>query len=459
MSRGIHFVTHVAIFMDACMSSLGALGAWTPENKAALVAQIDTNCGGTMVGPNGHPISQWNVEKVTAMNNLFAGCPGFNEDISDWDVSKVYTFEYMFLRTTAFNQPLGSWNTSKATDFWGMFLQATAFNQPLGSWNTEKATEFYGMFYQATAFNQPLGSWNTEKATTFSYMFKDTSVLIKTTAYWDTTNAQSGRYLSPQQPCPAGYDQSQTFPNGGARKGTLTARCPDGCSVTGYYEDANGFCRNDCVSQCLVCKNVNECEAGQCNPGYQFDAQCTACPNPGIGEKFTATAGSCFVTPCPAVAGEYYTTNGDCTKMSCTKRDSNQYYDKNETITRDDCSVATCPTDQTPAADGLSCEDETKSKVSETGDDAMIGTIMISETGDDAMIGTIMIVGSVIGALVLLAVVGIVVFCVIKRKRKNKRRDLGNRESKFDVELEAVTNNDEPVSRPSPSIEYREKEL
>ena len=154
--------------------------------------------------------------------------------------------------------------------------------------------------------------------------------------------------------------------------------------------------------------------------------------------------GACTVTPCPAVAGEYYIKAGDCTKMSsCTKRDSNQYYDKNETITSDDCSVATCPTDQTPAADRLSCEDETKSKASETGDDAMIGTI----------------VGSVIGALVLLAVVGIVVFCVIKRKRNNKRRDLGNRESKFDVELEAVTNNDEPVSRPSPSIEYREKEL
>merc|ERR1712123_133037 len=121
-----------------------------------------------------------------------------------------------------------------------MFYQATAFNQPLDSWNTEKATTFPGMF---------------DGATDFYGMFEGTSVSINTTAYWDTTNAQSGRYLSPQQPCPAGYDQSQTFPNGGARKGTLTARCPDGCSVTGYYEYANGFCRNDCVSQCLVCKN------------------------------------------------------------------------------------------------------------------------------------------------------------------------------------------------------------
>jgi len=527
MSRGIHFVTHVAIFMDACMSSLGALGAWTPENKAALKAQIGTYCiiagvPSSMVGPapDNEPISDWDVSKVTDMSYLFNYCEYFNDDISGWETSQVTTFNEMFHYAQAFNQPLGSWNTESVTNFRYVFYSADAFNQPLDSWNTEKGTNFNRMFYSADAFNQPLNMWKTEKATDFDFMFKDatafnqpldswntekgtdfnrmfegTKTSIDTTAYWDTTNARSGKYLSPPQPCPDGYSK------GTAPKGTLAVRCPGGCSVTGYYVDANGFCRNDCFvdhcedcttdrettcdtctggyaqyagsaacveikvcstatgGQCLVCKNVNECEAGQCNPGYQFDAQCTACPNPGIGEKFTATAGSCFVTPCPAVAGEYYTTNGDCTKMSCTKRDSNQYYDKNETITRDDCSVATCPTDQTPAADGLSCEDETKSKVSETGDDAMIGTIMISETGDDAMIGTIMIVGSVIGALVLLAVVGIVVFCVIKRKRKNKRRDLGNRESKFDVELEAVTNNDEPVSRPSPSIEYREKEL
>merc|ERR1711892_176519 len=402
--------------------------------------------------------------------------------LDSWNIGKALTFNAMFYKATAFNQPLGSWNTTKATDFIRMFGDATAINQPLDSWNTEKSTNFYRMFDGATTFNQPLGSWNTEKGTDFYQMFKDTSVSIDTTAYWDTTNAQSSKYLSPQQPCPDGYDKSQTYPNGGANGGAqighVAVRCPSGCQVAaGYHVDDNGFCCS--VSQCAKCATTTTCAAGQCNVGYegatctQIDCftpvphcakcattttcaagqcntdfqdgdQCTACPNPGIGEKLTTVEGSCFVTPCPAVAGEYYIKAGDCTKMSsCTKRDSNQYYDKNETITRDDCSVATCPTDQTPAADGLSCEDETMSKVSETGDDAMIGTI----------------VGSVIGALVLLAVVGIVVFCVIKRKRKNKRRDLGNRESKFDVELEAVTNNDEPVSRPSPSIEYREKEL
>jgi len=403
MSRGIHFVTtHVAIFMAACMSSLGALGAWTPENKAALVAQMGTNCG-TMVGPDPDrdPISTWDTSKIREMDYLFKSCSNFNEDISKWDVSKVKKFDWMFEDATTFNQPLGSWNTSKATDFKGIFHQATSFNQPLDSWNTEKATEFKYMFDGATTFNQPLGSWNTEKVTVFYYMFKDTSVSIDTTAYWDTTNARSGSYLSPQQPCPAGYDASQTYPNGdGARKGTLADRCPDGCNV---------------ASDNTAC----ECAFGM-EPAVD-GLSCTDCTTKLHPDR-------------------YYATQGSCTTVSCT-RAATEYFDKSAVYTADTCSVATCAKGTKPAADGLSCEDETKSKVSETGDDAMIGTIMISETGDDAMIGTIMIVGSVIGALVLLAVVGIVVFCVIKPKRnikpkrKNNRRDLGNRESKFDVEL------------------------
>jgi len=568
--------------MAACMSSLGALGAWTPENKAALVEQMGTNCG-TMVGPgpDRDHISTWDTSKIREMDRLFNSCYNFNEDISKWDVSKVYTFnrmflqagkfnvdisswntesaetfqymfyraeafnqplnmwntstatnfKYMFFRATAFKQPLDSWNTEKATNFEGMFYwahnfnqplgswntekattffdmftvaerfnqplnmwntskatnfrdmfnRATAFNQPLGSWNTEKATTFFHMFYSATAFNQPLGSWNTGKVTDFNNIFGGTSVPIDTTAYWDTTNSRSGRYLFPQQPCPAGYNASQSYRNGGGglRIGTLAVRCPDGCNVAGYYQDANGFCRDDCsVSQCLVCKNVNEC--GQCNPGYQFDAQCTACPNPGIGEKLTTTAGACTVTPCPVVGvyyyGDYYyTTAGDCTKIqncpslgdneeyvtgvvltsptgckkcsspgigqkfispspspgactvtpcpvvageyyiegteectttSCTNRDtSTQYYDKQEVIIEDDCSVATCPTGKTPAANGLSCVDELKEKEKEAASDS-----------NSPMVGAI--VGSVVGVLVLVAVAGILVWVFVIRPRR-----------------------------------------
>jgi len=549
MSRGIHFVTtHVAISMAACMSSLGALGAWTPENKAALKAQIGTYCiiagvPSSMVGPapDNEPISDWDVSKVTDMSYLFNYCEYFNDDISGWETSQVTTFNEMFHYAQAFNQPLGSWNTESVTNFRYVFYSADAFNQPLDSWNTEKGTNFNRMFYSADAFNQPLNMWKTEKATDFDFMFKDatafnqpldswntekgtdfnrmfegTKISIDTTAYWDTTNARSGKYLSPPQPCPDGYSK------GTAPKGTLAVRCPGGCSVTGYYVDANGFCRNDCFvdhcedcttdrettcdtctggyaqyagsaacveikvcstatgGQCLVCKNVNECEAGQCNPGYQFDAQCTACPNPGIGEKLTTTAGACTVTPCPVVGvyyyGDYYyTTAGDCTKIqncpslgdneeyvtgvvltsptgckkcsspgigqkfispspspgactvtpcpvvageyyiegteectttSCTNRDtSTQYYDKQEVIIEDDCSVATCPTGKTPAANGLSCVDELKEKEKEAASDS-----------NSPMVGAI--VGSVVGVLVLVAVAGILVWVFVIRPRR-----------------------------------------
>merc|ERR1711892_703146 len=121
----------------------------------------------------------------------------------------------MFLQAGKFNVDISSWNTSTATNFKYMFFRATAFKQPLDSWNTEKATNFEGMFYWAHNFNQPLGSWNTEKVTDFNNIFGGTSVPIDTTAYWDTTNSRSGRYLFPQQPCPAGYNASQSYRNGG----------------------------------------------------------------------------------------------------------------------------------------------------------------------------------------------------------------------------------------------------
>ena len=81
-----------ASFMATCMFSLGALGAWPPENKAALVARIGTNCGESMVGPNGEPISEWDVSRVTDMSKVFKDCSNFNGDISGWNTSQVTTF-------------------------------------------------------------------------------------------------------------------------------------------------------------------------------------------------------------------------------------------------------------------------------------------------------------------------------------------------------------------------------
>jgi len=441
MSRGLHFVTHVAvthvaIFMATCMFSLGALGAWQPKTKKDLVDAIGgSGCPTSrIVGPADEPISEWDVSRVTDMSYLFKDCKNFNEDISDWETSRVTTFKrmfedaakfnvdisswktkraqtfehmfedaaifnadisswntassqtfyYMFGGATTFNQPLGSWNTGTATNFFAMFYGATAFNQPLGSWNTAKAWTFQNMFHQATAFNQPLDSWNTAKATYFRYMFEGatafnqplgswntgkvtdfhdifsgTSVDIDTTAYWDTTNTGSELFklLSPQQPCPAGYNASQTYPIGtGAQYGTLARRCPDGCNLAGYYEQPNGVCSECAVAHCNVCTSNPTTECDTCATGYNVNSNHTACECV-FGTEPTVDGLLCTDCTTKLHADRYYVTQANCTTVLCTTRAATEYFNKSAVYTADTCSVATCAFGEEPAGDGLSCTD------------------------------------------------------------------------------------------------------
>ena len=42
-------------------------------------------------------------------------------EISNWDVSKVTNMEDMFRNASSFNQPLNNWNVSNVTNMYGMF--------------------------------------------------------------------------------------------------------------------------------------------------------------------------------------------------------------------------------------------------------------------------------------------------------------------------------------------------
>jgi surface protein len=53
-------------------------------------------------------IGNWNVSRVTTLNNMFEEAKSFNQDISNWDVSKVTTMSDMFWRAP-FNQDLCAW--------------------------------------------------------------------------------------------------------------------------------------------------------------------------------------------------------------------------------------------------------------------------------------------------------------------------------------------------------------
>jgi surface protein len=55
--------------------------------------------------------------------------------------------DYMFEKAKKFNQPIGQWDVSKVTDMEDMFLNARTFNQPLNNWDITKADNTYGMFF------------------------------------------------------------------------------------------------------------------------------------------------------------------------------------------------------------------------------------------------------------------------------------------------------------------------
>jgi len=299
-----------------------------------------------------------------------------------------------------------------------------------------------------------LGSWNTARVTNFQDMFEGTSVSINTTAYWDTTKTQNRRFnsLSPQQPCPAGYDKSQTFPNGnGAQIGTLADRCPDGCGcpdgcdVASYYEDANGFCRNDCfVDHCEDCTTDRATKCDTCATGFNQNSDNTACEC-AFGTELAGDGLSCTDCTTKEHSDQYYATQGSCTTVSCTPPAATEYFDTSAVYTTNtcsvatcakgtkpaadqlscdscatvsgsyyttagDCSVATCQNGQTPAADGLSCVDGSKGATGNSSNSAN------SPAGD--------IVGSIIGVFVLVAVAGVVVWVfLIKPKRDRDTND------------------------------------
>ena len=57
--------------------------------------------------------------------------------ISDWDVCKVTNMEELFKGYKFFNEPLENWNVKNVTNMSGMFMNCYNFNQPLENWNLE----------------------------------------------------------------------------------------------------------------------------------------------------------------------------------------------------------------------------------------------------------------------------------------------------------------------------------
>lgn len=135
------------------------------------------------------PIGGWDVSHVTSMVNMFRGATVFNQPIGSWDVSRVTNMCSMFKETAAFNQPIGGWDVSRVTDMSSMFENALAFNQPIGQWKVSNVTNMSGMFSgddnMAMSFNQPIGGWNVARVIDMSSMFENAVAFDQPVGGWN----------------------------------------------------------------------------------------------------------------------------------------------------------------------------------------------------------------------------------------------------------------------------------
>ena len=106
-------------------------------------------------------LSGWDTSSLTNAYQMFYSCALFNSDISNWDVSNVENFQGMFNGNAAFNADISKWNTNKAKTMQGMFKNAINFNQDISNWDTSKVENFVSQFEGAEMFNHPIGKWNT----------------------------------------------------------------------------------------------------------------------------------------------------------------------------------------------------------------------------------------------------------------------------------------------------------
>merc|ERR1712100_46632 len=129
--------------------------------KCLQEAPNDGNCPHFGTKSQFGVMKDWDVSKVTNMQELFKGKEAFDGDLSGWDTSSLTNAYQMFYSCALFNSDISKWNTNKAKTMQGMFKNAINFNQDISNWDTSKVENFVSQFEGAEMFNHPIGKWNT----------------------------------------------------------------------------------------------------------------------------------------------------------------------------------------------------------------------------------------------------------------------------------------------------------
>ena len=121
-------------------------------------------------GPTG-TIEEWDVSRVTDMNNMFSQKKSFNADISKWDVSRATRMDNMFAGAADFNADISKWNVARVTRMDNMFDTASSFKADISEWDVSRVNTMAFMFYNAKSFNSDISKWDVSQVTDMNNMF------------------------------------------------------------------------------------------------------------------------------------------------------------------------------------------------------------------------------------------------------------------------------------------------
>jgi len=140
-------------------------------------------------------ISKWNVGQVKTMKSMFKGARSFNQDIGQWNVGQVKTMKSMFKGVSSFNQDIGQWNVGQVKTMNCMFMCASSFNQDIGQWNVGQVENVVSMFHGASSFDQDIGQWNVGQVERMSCMFQDASSFNQDIGQWNVGQVKDMNWM------------------------------------------------------------------------------------------------------------------------------------------------------------------------------------------------------------------------------------------------------------------------
>ena len=232
------------------------------------------NCGAAGLAD----MPDWDVSKVTSMQDMFLSKESFNVDISRWDTSSVTSMYQTFASAKAFNQDIGTWNTSSVTNMYQMFQHAHVFNQDLGAWDTSSVTDMVRMFAFNNAFNKDIRTWDTS-----SVPVSKVAGMFHNANAWqalyerDPVNVPDGPpsvWVRKENAC----DASVAPKHGGVGDCTDTLMSGQTCTPTcdeGYGLSGETSCVDRVLTRAVCVQNVFPEDLGDCECLCCQGANCT----------------------------------------------------------------------------------------------------------------------------------------------------------------------------------------